>query len=274
MAKVKLMSPRLPAPEVNDLVRVTVGWVSSDDVDGDFEELDRKPALASEVASRVEDVSWDRKTGRPLAYIIAAPWFAGDIEQPPTGTACALQWPTARGLCTLPVELLAEDTGPAGLRLWRVKVTGPVRRHERRRYVRVPWSLPAELMVRRDLEALPAERRAVVERAGIRKVLEELPEFYEATAVNVSEGGLLCVSPAPVMPALLPLMVRFTIEQTCFETAASIVWSVLREGTGAGTGKPAVVESAISFDDPGKYGEVLRPLVFQAQLRSRRIGLL
>jgi hypothetical protein len=270
MAKVAaLTSSRLPAPQVNDLVRVTVGL-------GDDEAADDVPLLASEVASRVEDVSVDPRTGGPLAYLIAAPWFAGDLEQPPPGTACALQWPTDRGLCTLPVQLLTEEAGPTGLRLWRVRVTGPVRRHERRRYVRAPWALPTQIHVRQDIEALPSERRHLVERAGIKQRLGELPETYGATCVNVSEGGLLCVSPAPVMPALLPLVVRFTIEDTCFETSASIVWSLLREGTvpGTGAGEGAVVESAIAFDEPGRLGELLRPLVFQAQLRARRQGLL
>jgi hypothetical protein len=267
MAKaVSPTAPLVPAPEVNDLVRVTVGGLDEDD--------EETPSVASEVASRIEDAATDRKTGAPLAYVIAAPWFAGDAEQPPAGTACALQWPTSRGMCTLPVVLLAEEMSSAGLRLWRVRVTGPVRRQERRRYVRVPWLLPATLMVRRDIEALPSERRHVIEKAGIKAALADLPDSYEAVALNVSEGGLLVVAPAPVMPGQLPLVVRFTIEQACFETASSVVWSMLREGTGAGTGKVALVESAISFDDPAKYGEVLRPLVFQAQMRARKEGLL
>ena len=125
MAKVSpLTSQRLAAPEVNDLVRVTVGFSDDDD---------ERPAMASEVASRVEDVAWDERTQLPIAYLIAAPWFAGDLEQPPAGTLCALQWPTERGLCTLPVTLQNEESGENGLRLWRVKVSGPVRRHDRRR---------------------------------------------------------------------------------------------------------------------------------------------
>jgi hypothetical protein len=267
MAKAKAVArPRLPTPDVNDLVRVTIGVPDED------EEMEAEtPAIASEVASRVEDVVKDARD-RPTVYTIAAPWFAGDAEQPPPGTACALQWPTERGLCTLPVVLLAEGANPRGLRMWTVKVTGPVQRRERRRYVRVPWSLPAELMVRRDLDALPPERRQIVERAGIRSQLQALPETYDATCLNVSEGGLLVVSPGPVMPSLLPLVVRFTIEQTCFETPASVVWSVARGGTGLP--KNAAVESAISFDDPGKYGEILRPLIFQAQLRARKLGVI
>jgi hypothetical protein len=263
MAKtVALGSSRLPAPDVNALVRVTVG--------GDAE----APAVASEVASRVEDLTVDERTDQPLSYLIAAPWFAGDAEQPVAGTACALQWPTERGMCNLPARLDAEELGPNGLRLWRVTVTGPVTRFERRRYVRAPWELPAELLVRRDLDALAADRRHHVERAGIPEKLKDLPEKYDATALNVSEGGLLCASGGPLLLSDLPLIARFTIEQHCFETPASVIWSVLREGTGEGTGKDAVFESAIAFDDPSKYGEVLRPLVFQAQLRARRLGLM
>jgi hypothetical protein len=48
-----------------------------------------------------------------------------------------------------------------------------------------------------------------------------------------------------------------------------VVWSVLREGTGT----QALVESAIEFDDPALQGDVLRPLIFQEQLRLRRAGL-
>src|SRR5690242_16784842 len=129
MAKAKaVVPPRLPAPDVNDLVRVTIG-VPGDDDDEETE------AIASEVASRVEDVIKDSRD-RPSLYTIAAPWFAGDAEQPPPGTVCSLQWPTERGLCTLPVVLLAEGSNPRGLRMWTVKVTGPVQRRERRRYVR------------------------------------------------------------------------------------------------------------------------------------------
>jgi len=273
MAKVVTApAPRIPAPGVNDLVRVTIGIPVEDDEDE--EEEDGGAAFASEVVSRVEDVTQEAKTGRPLTYLIAAPWFPGDAEQPAKDTACALQWPTSRGVCTLPVSFQGETYGATGVRFWRVKVTGPVRRHERRQYVRVPWSLPTKLIVRRDLDALPPDRRHDVERAGIRGLLRDLPEFYDATALNVSEGGLLCLSPTPVMVSDLPLIARFTIESTCFEAPASVVWSMLRDGkSGPSAGKPGVVESAIAFDDPSKYGEVLRPLIFQAQLRARREGL-
>ncbi|HEY6794988.1 MAG TPA: hypothetical protein VI248_09940 [Kineosporiaceae bacterium] len=257
---------RLPPPEVNDLVRVTVRPGHRDG--------EAAVVLADQVPSRVEDVTSDARTGAPGAMVIAAPRFAGDVQDLPAGTACLLEWVTERGVFRLPAQLQAEQVSPSGLRTWRLAVTGPVTREERRRFVRAPWQLPAVLVVRRDLQALPPNRRHEVERAGVPAALAGLPDACEVTASNVSEGGLLCVSAGPVLPARLPLIATFSIEDVSFEAPSSVVWSMLRAGTGKGTGTQPVVQSAISFDDPAQYGEVLRPMVFKAQLQARRLGLI
>jgi hypothetical protein len=225
-------------PNVNALVRVTLAG------DGD------RPVAAS-AASRVEDVVLDVTTGLPVQYLVAAPSFAGDLERPPTGSPCEVEWLTERGLCALPAKLESVENGPLGLRMWRLTVTGPMTRHERRRYVRAPWALPATLEVR-DRAASP-----------------DLPEAYETTAINVSEGGLLCSSAGLALPHSLPLIARFTIGAKSFEIPSTVVWSTLREGPGG----PPRVESAIEFDDPSVEGDKLRPLIFQEQLRLRRAGL-
>ncbi|MDQ1290158.1 MAG: hypothetical protein QG622_3724, partial [Actinomycetota bacterium] len=41
----------------------------------------------------------------------------------------------------------------------------------------------------------------------------------------------------------------------------------------AGSEPRLTVESALAFEDPRKHGEILRPLMFAAQLRARRAGL-
>jgi hypothetical protein len=227
-------------PNVNALVRVTLAG------DGEL------PTAAS-APSRVEDVVLDVTSGLPTHYLVAAPSFRGDLERPPTGSPCELEWLTERGLCSLPTRLESVEQGPRGLRMWRLAVTGTMTRHERRRYVRAPWALPAALVVR--------------DRAA--SDVPDLPEAYDAAAINVSEGGLLCTSSGLALPQDLPLLAQFTIGEKSFEIPSSVVWSMLREGPG---GPPRVV-SAIEFDDPSRQGDVLRPLIFQEQLRLRRAGL-
>lgn len=262
-------------PDVNDLVRVTIGGAVDDDV--------TSATLASEIPSRVEDVLVDEDTGRPRAYLIAAPWFAGDIEPPTPGTVCMLQWPTDRGLCLLQVSLLGQEMNAARLLMWRVRVQGEVERRERRRFVRAMWSMPVDLVVRRDLEALPHERRLELERCGVRELLPSLPESYRATMINLSEGGLLCLTDPPALPAHLPLLVRFTIDDTTVETTASVIRSepqdpeesgAVQAGEIAQADVNGVHETALAFDNPDQYAELLRPLIFAAQLRARRMGLL
>ncbi|MDQ1286462.1 MAG: hypothetical protein QG622_27, partial [Actinomycetota bacterium] len=223
-------------PEINDLVKITLGGV--EDPDG--------TRFASEVPTRVEDLTRDRRTGKPLEYRLAAPWFSGDLEEPSEGTECALQWVTPRGLCRLPCAFEAVE-GTAGVRVWRVRVTGPVVRDERRRFVRVPWAVPVELQVCHDLDRVSGAARRRAEESGVRPLLTGLPESVEGQAINFSEGGLRCLSPEPALPEGLPLVVRFTLDDHHFEAAAFVVWSVSQHGS------PAVVASPRS-EPAGKEG--------------------
>lgn len=257
---VQLLPAHRGAPEINDLVRVTLGAVDDPDA----------VRFASEVPSRIEDAAYDTKTGKPLGYLIAAPWFSGDLEIPADGTECALQWVTPQGLWTLPCLFQAQEASSHGLRVWRVRVTGEPRKEERRRFVRVEWSVPADLLVRRDLEALsPAARQRAAE-GEIAGWLPGLPDHVDGEIVNVSEGGMRCYSAQPVLPAGLPLVVSFSLEDQRFETEAHVIWSVFCEGAFP----ERSVESALAFDDPTRHGETLRPLMFAAQMRARRAGLL
>jgi len=245
-------------PDINDLVRVTLG-----DLD-DPESED----LASDVPSRIEGLILDPKTGRVLSYEIAAPWFSGNLELPKAQAGCSLQWPSSRGICFLPVAFEVQETTDRGLRVWRMRITGPMRRQERRQYVRIPWLLPTGLEIRRDFKAFEPKRRRLLELSGVRAAMADLPDSLQGQALNVSEGGLLCLTSVPVLPAHLPLITRFTIEATCFVIPAHVVWSLIRKIND----KPEV-ESALAFDDPGQQGDVLRPLLFEAQMKARRAAL-
>jgi len=245
-------------PDVNDLVRVSqMNPVDADD-----------SGTASDVASRIEDVERDGKTGKIVGYQIAVPRFSGDVNLPEPQTPYSLNWHTPSGLWMLPTAFQAQETTGYGLRVWRLLVSGPPRRDQRRQYVRVPWSLPADLEVRHDLNALDGDRQRLLDHHGIPDQIAALPHRLEARAVNVSEGGLLCMTLGPVLPAHLPLITRFTLDSVKFEIAASVVWSLVRDN-------PAqmAVENALAFDNPELEGDALRPLLFQAQLRARRAGL-
>jgi len=124
------------------------------------------------------------------------------------------------------------------------------------------------LEVRRDLEALTFDRRQLLDHNGTVDLLPELPESLPSRALNVSEGGLLCMTGGPVLPTYLPLIARFTLDSTSFVIPAYVVWSLVRDER-AELG----VENALAFDDPGVEGDALRPLLFQAQLKARRAGL-
>ena len=244
-------------PDVNDLIRVSLAN-PGDPNDGP--EVD--------VSSRIEDLVRNRKTGKVTTYMIAVPRFSGDVVLPAPRSPCSLNWHTPRGLFMLPTAFEKQETTGYGSRIWRLGVTGPPRRDQRRRYVRVPWSLPVELEIRRDLDTLPPDRRQLVEHNLGAEGLTGMPERLISRALNVSEGGLLCMTSGPVLPTYLPLIARFSLGAAAFSIPAAVVWSLVRDPK-AELG----VENAVAFDDPAEQGDTLRPLLFEAQLKARRAGL-
>ena len=245
-------------PVINSLVRISLGPFDGTDREG----------FASDVSSRIQDLVTDRKSGRVLSYLIAAPTFSGDVELPATGTVCLLQWATTEGIYTLPTSFQARELIDNRLRVWRLAVTGKPSRDQRRRYFRVQSAVQAGLQIRRDLETLDPERLRLLELSRIREALAHLPESVDAVSLNISEGGLRCMGPEPVLPTGLPLITRFTLGASNFEIPAHVIWSVVRDHEGK-----TLVESALAFDDPAEQGDLLRPLLFQVQLKARRAGL-
>jgi PilZ domain len=242
--------------EINDLVSVTLTSLDADE----------GAATASEVPSRIEDVRTHRKTGAIEGFVIAAPRFLGNLDIPAVGEELFLQWLSPRGIWLLPVCFESQEMLGSGLQVWHVEVAGAPRREERRRFVRVPLDLPTSLRVHHDLTLVPAQRRERAEHAGVRRALADLPEVIEAQTINLSEGGLLCLSQGPVLPTHLPLSSDFDLNGTAFRIDCYVVWS-------SPATRGTTVESALSFDENDPQCETLRPILFQVQLAARRAML-
>jgi hypothetical protein len=240
--------------EVNHLVRVNIaGSVAI----GAGE-------AAEDVRSRVEDVV-ERCAQHGRRYRIAAPRYAGDVELPAAGTPCTLEWPGPHGIWILPVTFIADGQVRDGVRAWLVEVLAPARQTERRSFVRVDWELP--LLV----EPLAVgDPRLMMARSDGRATLAAvgLPASISGRTLNVSEGGIRCLLPAPAMTCGVGLAARIEISGERFELPARVQW--VRPTGGHG---PDEFDTALAFDDPGRHGDRLRPLLFAEQLRIRRAGL-
>jgi hypothetical protein len=250
-------------PGLNTLIRVTVG--SSSDP--------QSPPVASQVPSRIEDVitgdevqdlGWDT----PILWI-APPHYSGNVEIPEHGTACLLCWPTPAGIFQLSVTFEGRDlVGPA-VRAWRMKVSGPSMRAQRRRFVRVPWTGPVTLELPVGPDTSSTGSGSGTRDEGREEDAEEADSRSLAGAmVDLSEGGLRCLLPPPLLRVGQRVGVSLPVAGQLVETGASLVWTKPRI-TPVGT----FAEAGFSFDDPEEHGDFLRRVVYGEQLRARRAGL-
>jgi len=237
---------------VNDLVRVNVAgrpsWGGGE--------------AAEEVRSRVEEVI-GRCAEHGQRYVIAAPRYAGDVEVPDPATPCTLEWPGPHGIWVLPVEFVDEQVVGQGLRVWVTEVMSPPRQNERRTFCRVEWDLPL------TVAALPLDDvRRIPSGTGAATMAQ-----YDAMTVrghtrNLSEGGVRCRLPGPGLPVGVGVMVEVEIAGESFTLAGRVQWVRPTGMHGADAW-----DTAISFDEPARHGDRLRPLLFAEQLRLRRAGL-
>jgi hypothetical protein len=234
-------------PDVGTLIQVFRG------------ELAEQPAGSAPegIPSRIEEVGTDE----PAQLLIAAPAYTGDVELPPAGSPYALTWATSREMLELPVALVgAERAGPL-LRVWRMEVTGPAVRVQRRNYGRVPTSLPvivAPLDPPIGDESTQAD--ADPTEAGLRI----------GRTVDLSEGGIMCTLPPPAFSPDTKVLVRLTVQGLEIDLPAVVLRSIVTRDRGGA----ANVVTAIRFDDPDEYGDVVRRVVFAEQALARRRGLL
>lgn len=241
--------------EVNCLVRVNIAGSSARGDDGE---------AAEDVRTRVEDVI-ERSAGHKTRYVIAAPRYSGDVELPEQGTPCTLEWPGPYGIWILPVTFVDEQMIREGLRAWTVEVLGQPRQAERRSFVRVAWDLALTLQslsaaeVRQLLSSRDGRATLVTEGGG-----GPLP----GRSVNISEGGIRCLVPSPALALGVGVMVGVEISGEDFHLPGRVQWV---RPTGCHGAKE--FDLAVAFDDPGRCGDRLRPLLFAEQLRLRRAGL-
>lgn len=225
---------RVVLPEINLLVRVTVG--SSADPDD--------PPIAVDVPSRVEDVRPGKGGSKPVPTLIyiAVPNYGGDVEVPEPGTAFSIGWLTPNGVFELPAAFHGRESVGPTVRAWRLGVSGPALRAQRRRFVRVPWTAPLTVQV------------------GERTV--------SGRTIDLSEGGVRCLLPPPALTRSTPVRVTLTYPDRTMILDAEVIRVQARV-----TPKGPLIETGLEFLDPDTYGDALRRLVFGEQLRVRRAGL-
>lgn len=228
------------------------------------------PALAPllQLPTRVEDVRPARPRDRQALVYVAAPRYAGDLDGPEPGSPCRVIWSAPNGLFDLPTRYRGRSViGPA-VRAWQLVVDGPVIRIQRRRFFRVPWVGPVTLEVAED----PAAGTAAVPGAaasgnGAGPSGNGLHVLTGMT-VDLSEGGLRVVLPAPGLPDGTAIRVLLPVHEQVLVLPATTVWNRPTRGPGGHQ-----VETGISFDDVEEHGDLLRWVVVETQLKARRAGL-
>jgi hypothetical protein len=245
--------------DVNDLVRVNVAGNAKVG----------NGAAAEGARTRIENI--DRTGGRDdrPRYVVAAPRYEGDVEPPAPGTPCTLEWPGERGVWILPVTFVQQEEVREGLRAWTLDVIGAPRQNERREYVRVTWSVPIMLAMMTAAEIRQAVAQGMHEASiAAPRHSADLPTSLAGMTRNVSEGGVSCQLPAPQLPEGLAVSARIELAGESFTVPSRIVRV---RPTGVVNGYPFT--AAVAFDNPARYGDRLRPLLFAEQLRIRRAGL-
>ncbi|HEY6793494.1 MAG TPA: PilZ domain-containing protein [Kineosporiaceae bacterium] len=224
-----------------------------------------------EVPTLVEDVRLEVRGRRPAQpeLVIGQPAFTGNLHGELPGTPYVLRWVTDRGLHEVTTRYLGrERIGPALLG-WRLRVSGPVSRIQRRAHARVPLCTPVEFVV---LDDGGEDGNA----AGVALV--------PGITVNLSEGGALAVVAGSVPALQAAVEVRFQLATELFAIPGRVVRHqpvAHRDGGPASGGSPAVrvlrpeerTAVAIAFEHPDEHGDRLRPMLFDYQLRGRRLGV-
>lgn len=266
-------------PPVNTLLRLLLGEGAGGELDDALTRVAqgqapdaqaRVSAGLADLPTRVEDVVPAQRRGRSAQVVVSAPRYAGDVEGPSSGAACALVWATQRGVVELPTRYAGTRTLDRGLRVWTLDVAGPAVRLQRRAFVRVPVSVPVVVRTRR-LDAVPAAEAEAAPCGEDGAEAPVIPETLQGRTLDVSEGGLRCLLPVPALPADLPVDVAFTLDGDLFDLRAEIVRALPPRADGRGD--TGMVETAIRFVAPGQRGDDLRRVVFAEQVRLRRAGL-
>ncbi|MEJ2579361.1 MAG: PilZ domain-containing protein [Kineosporiaceae bacterium] len=224
-------------PQLNQLIRITVGRSADPDDD----------PVAADIPSRVEDVSVVPGQGRraPSRRIlhVAVPSYAGNVELLRDGTWCGVAWLTPTGVFELPTAFEGRDMVGPVVKAWRLVVTGPTVRAQRRRFVRVPWTAPVRVGC--------ADGRVL-----------------DGQCIDLSEGGIRCLLPRPPIEAGDEVEVTLNGADGPMRLPAAV-----HRAQVVTTPSGKQVETVLVFTDPEPQADTLRRLVFEEQLRARRAGL-
>jgi len=217
-----------------------------------------------EVPTRVEDLHLqvsDRRGSSSAELVIAQPAFAGDLEAEHEGAQYVLRWLNDRGVHEVVGRYLGRRRVGAALIGWRMGISGPVTRVQRRAHARVAVAVPVHVEPVPDGDADA-----------------DLGTPWTGITVNVSEGGMLAALPPstshvagpPGPPVGAAVRVAFALAGESFD----LVGRVVRRQAPATTGPAGTAAVAVAFDDPNAHGDRLRPLLFAHQLNARRVGVL
>jgi hypothetical protein len=222
-----------------------------------------------EVPTVLEDLRLDVAGRRPGAaeIVIARPAFTGDLLGETGHDSYLLRWVTDRGKFEVTGRYVSrERIGPV-LIGWRLQVTGPVSRTQRRAHARVDVTVPVGIALP---DGVPDDGPDPAPGAA-----------WQGWTVNLSEGGVLATLCSPAPPVDAPVRVTFALEGSHFALTGRVVrHQPARTASGGcvpgsvGSDGVARVAIAVAFDTPEVHGDRLRPLLFAQQLRARRIGVL
>ncbi|MEO6700211.1 MAG: hypothetical protein ABIP57_01765 [Jatrophihabitantaceae bacterium] len=195
--------------------------------------------LGRESLSRVEDVDDPVLVlARPLDLLVEHEFGIGE--------PVLVSWQAPNGVTTAPTELLESQLhGPLGL--WVVRVNGPLRIAQRRRFVRVPATGPVRLTIGEPDD-------------------EQAPEQIAGLLCSVSEGSVRCSIEQCAAELLAPdigTTASFEFGRQDFTLPSQLlrVEPCRRDRARV----EAILQFQIDEDDAG----ALRRAVFAAQLRIR-----
>jgi hypothetical protein len=261
-------APEIALPGVNTLVRLTIG--SGPDP--------RADPVASDVPSRIEDLvpADPAVRGSSPELFVAVPHYRGDVSVPRAGTACTVIWVTPQGVYELPTGFVERVVVGPVVWAWRLAVTGPAQRAQRRHYVRVSWTEPIVV----DVAPAAPDREDDEVDGGDAPAAQEVEDdgpgeaptagLVHVTTLDLSEGGVRCMLPPPPLRNGQRVRVRLEVDGTALQLDGTVV----RVRVGSRTpGAAPECETGIAFSEPDEYGDLLRRVVFSEQLRSRRAGV-
>jgi len=214
-------------------------------------------ARPAEVLTRLEDIRVQvaRRRAERAELVVAQPIFRGNLETPPTGTGFVVRWLTDRGLHEVPVSFVLRERIGIAVMGWRLAVSGPVTRTNRRAHVRVDITCPVELAWLPE----PADG----DQPGVTAV--------RGRTVNVSEGGLLALVDGPRPPVGTTAVARLRLDGELFVLPGTVLrhQDLARPGVDVHDARAI----AMRFDRPAEHGDSIRRHLFRHQRTILARGL-